>query len=351
MLYCVYLLEEAVKVKDKEADHAVEEKGSDVTLGLLKYGVIVLALAILLSIVLYAAAGINPGATLRAVFGLIFILFLPGYVLCWLLFPTDREINHLERAGLGLGMSIPVLLLVVLTIDRLLGVELTGENIVKYLGLAMAAMAFTRLSLNAFKAKVSQKTPSGTLDELAKKEPEVLKEQQASIARQLGMLTAESYVFGHSTGKKSVFRYDPAKHLLSRADDSYHFHLPQHPESALKKGNKYVAKLAEAVVPNLELLPGYHEPKTRETLLHSFRQGFLDQHHEMRDNRDDYFSLIEEKRSKEVKDVTYSQEGKYRLRTSKIIETVDVLIEHDSKAVVKRLLEAMAKAETKRQDK
>jgi uncharacterized membrane protein len=53
--------------------------------------------------------------TLRIIFGLPFILFIPGYVLVFALFPakkTDRGIDTLERIALSFGLSIAVVPLI-----------------------------------------------------------------------------------------------------------------------------------------------------------------------------------------------------------------------------------------------
>jgi len=53
--------------------------------------------------------------TLRIIFGLPFILFIPGYVLVFALFPakkTDRGIDTIERIALSFGLSIAVVPLI-----------------------------------------------------------------------------------------------------------------------------------------------------------------------------------------------------------------------------------------------
>ncbi len=52
---------------------------------------------------------------LRVIFGLIFVLFVPGYVLIMLLFPREKSLGNIERFALSVGASIvtvPILVLI-----------------------------------------------------------------------------------------------------------------------------------------------------------------------------------------------------------------------------------------------
>ena len=103
---------------------------------------------ILLCIVSYFFLGNDILATLRIIFGLIYLLFLPGYILCWVIFPNNSEIDSVERVGLSFGLSIPLVLTWVLVLDTVFKVPLTASNIVLGLGAllgVLSAVGFARL--------------------------------------------------------------------------------------------------------------------------------------------------------------------------------------------------------------
>jgi uncharacterized membrane protein len=77
-------------------------------------------LCILWSIVLLPIALLSMDTTVRTLLGLPFILFIPGYVLVFALFPakkTDRGIDTLERLALSFGLSIAVVPLIGLALN------------------------------------------------------------------------------------------------------------------------------------------------------------------------------------------------------------------------------------------
>jgi len=72
-------------------------------------------LCILWSIVLLPIALLDLEGILRIILGLPFILFIPGYILIFALFPTrktDRGIDIIERIALSFGLSIAVVPLI-----------------------------------------------------------------------------------------------------------------------------------------------------------------------------------------------------------------------------------------------
>jgi len=77
---------------------------------------------------------------LRIVFGLIFLLFVPGYVLILALFPKKEELSFMERAGFACVLSIVADILTTLFIDLVLHIPTTAINIVVAL-LALSALA------------------------------------------------------------------------------------------------------------------------------------------------------------------------------------------------------------------
>ncbi len=72
-----------------------------------------LALVLIFStLLLIFALTLPEGNALRIVFGIPFLLFLPGYVLVSALWPGKSEIDGLERVALGLGLSIAIVVIV-----------------------------------------------------------------------------------------------------------------------------------------------------------------------------------------------------------------------------------------------
>ena len=63
----------------------------------------------------------NP---VRVIFGLLFVLFLPGYAFVSFLFPKRSEIDSLERMALSLGLSIAITPLIGLALNYSFGVRL-----------------------------------------------------------------------------------------------------------------------------------------------------------------------------------------------------------------------------------
>ncbi len=92
---------------------------------------------ILLSLLLDAIIFLLPGSFWRKVLGLVFILFIPGYVTVTALFPNRKELDNLERLALSFGLSIAIVPLIGLGLNytpwgirlRLILVSLTVFNV------------------------------------------------------------------------------------------------------------------------------------------------------------------------------------------------------------------------------
>ncbi len=70
-----------------------------------------------LSIILLLTIVLFPDSSLRAVLGVPFVLFFPGYVLISTLFPRKNDLGNLERAALSMGLSLAVVPLVGLALN------------------------------------------------------------------------------------------------------------------------------------------------------------------------------------------------------------------------------------------
>ena len=64
---------------------------------------------------------------IRAILGFVLMFFLPGFA--WtLVFFSGKQINAVERTALSFGLSIAIVTLSILALDRLAGVSITGFN-------------------------------------------------------------------------------------------------------------------------------------------------------------------------------------------------------------------------------
>lgn len=66
----------------------------------------------------------------RIVFGLFFLLFVPGYALMLVLFPRKEDLSFAERIGFACALSVVADLLTTLFIDLVLHIPTTAVNII-----------------------------------------------------------------------------------------------------------------------------------------------------------------------------------------------------------------------------
>ena len=62
---------------------------------------------------------------IRALLGFIFVFFLPGFAWTLVFF---KQVNVIERLALSFGLSIAVVTLSILSLNKLIGVGITGFN-------------------------------------------------------------------------------------------------------------------------------------------------------------------------------------------------------------------------------
>ncbi|MFC2003465.1 DUF1616 domain-containing protein [Chloroflexota bacterium] len=62
---------------------------------------------------------------IRAILGCILVFFLPGFAWTLVFF---KQINVVERAALSLGLSIAIVTLSILALNKLAGIRVTGSN-------------------------------------------------------------------------------------------------------------------------------------------------------------------------------------------------------------------------------
>jgi uncharacterized membrane protein len=76
-----------------------------------------LIVAMALALVLVALVAFLPDTLLRQILGLVFVLFLPGYVATAALFPENEQIDGIERVALSFGLSIAIVPLIGLALN------------------------------------------------------------------------------------------------------------------------------------------------------------------------------------------------------------------------------------------
>ena len=64
-------------------------------------------------------------SVIRAILGFILVFFLPGFAWTFVFF---RQVNALERVALSFGLSIAVVTLSILVLNKLIGIRITGLN-------------------------------------------------------------------------------------------------------------------------------------------------------------------------------------------------------------------------------
>lgn len=62
---------------------------------------------------------------LRAILGVIIMFFLPGFTWSLVFF---KGINVIERIALSIGLSVAIITLSILALNKLLGIRITGVN-------------------------------------------------------------------------------------------------------------------------------------------------------------------------------------------------------------------------------
>jgi uncharacterized membrane protein len=77
---------------------------------------------------------------LRAVFGFLLLLFVPGFTISLLFFPRLTDLRLIERLAYSTVLSIGSVIAIVLFMDVFLGVNTTARNITLFI-LAFSALA------------------------------------------------------------------------------------------------------------------------------------------------------------------------------------------------------------------
>lgn len=64
-------------------------------------------------------------SALRAVIGLLLVLFIPGYAVSWAFFPKKKDVDLIERIALSFGLSIATIPLSIFFLNKFFKVPIT----------------------------------------------------------------------------------------------------------------------------------------------------------------------------------------------------------------------------------
>jgi hypothetical protein len=192
---------------------------------------------------------------------------------------------------------------------------------------------------------VMDRLPGATLNELTYKRPEVIEDNRITIAYQLGMHMAFSFVFGAKDGYQTNYIFDPVSRMLTRLDRESFFDLPLEAEDILCENDRYTQEIAACELSNLKYIPSFRDSKTKTQILYAFKTGFLDKLDDIKRNNDKISDLIGETRLmwldiKPVEDLI-----EYNDETRQIKKIVEELTRLDGEKIFKRLLKAKKEVE------
>ena len=110
-------------------------------------------LFVVVTLVSIALTSITPWIKpLRYVFGTIYVLFIPGYVLIEALYPREKDLKPLERMALSIGLSLAIIPLIGLLLNYTpwgirLGPIITSTSVYVLVLLTLAAYRKYRIFL------------------------------------------------------------------------------------------------------------------------------------------------------------------------------------------------------------
>ncbi len=103
-----------------------------------------ITVSLLTVVAVYALPSEYPFVAIRWVLGSIFVLFIPGYLLVEVLFPSRRDLDSIERIALSIGLSLALVPLVGLLLNYTVwGIRLIPvivSLVILTLGLSAAAL-------------------------------------------------------------------------------------------------------------------------------------------------------------------------------------------------------------------
>ena len=195
---------------------------------------------------------------------------------------------------------------------------------------------------------VMDRLPGTTLNELAYLRPEILEEHKVTIAYQLGMHTAFSYVFGCKDGFQTNYLFNPVTKILTHIDKESFLDLPKDPSKTLAEGDGYTQEIAACELANLKYLPSFRTPEYHSKLIIAFRQGFLDKYEDIKYKKEELFKMVSGARTAWMKVKPVEGFEEYGKETRQMTAAVGQLIDQDPEDVFDRLLKAKKEADGRR---
>ncbi|MFH0861706.1 MAG: hypothetical protein V1875_01630 [Candidatus Altiarchaeota archaeon] len=195
---------------------------------------------------------------------------------------------------------------------------------------------------------VMDRLPGTTLNELAYLRPEILEENKVTIAYQLGMHTAFSYVFGSKDGFQTNYLFNPVTKILTHIDKESFLELPKDPAKTLQDSDGYSQEIAACELTNLKYLPSFRSPEYRSKLIIAFRQGFQDKYEDIKYKKEELLKMVSGARTAWMKVKPVEDYMGYEEETRQMMATVGLLIDQNPDDVFDRLLKAKKEADTGR---
>jgi len=135
----------------------------------IKRGVISFVILLFLSLLIGLFLSLRYLESLRIVFGSVYVLFLPGFILSYVFFPFSKQVDDnenleddenkeiaidwIERCAISFALSIAIAPLVVFYLS-LIGVEISLLNLIlEILGIIVISLIALKFRLNRLKGK------------------------------------------------------------------------------------------------------------------------------------------------------------------------------------------------------
>lgn len=179
-----------------------------------------------------------------------------------------------------------------------------------------------------------------TLNELSYSNPKTLDDNYVTIAYQLGMHLAFSYVFGSKDGYQTNYIFDPTTRLLTRIDKESFLDLPQNPENNFEDENVYTQEIAACELSNLRYIPRFKNPKCHRNIILAIRQGFLDKYGDIKLKKRDLLQMVMDTRMTWLRMDPPDDIEAYAADTLRIFHNIEKLISQDPERVFERLKKA-----------
>ncbi len=187
---------------------------------------------------------------------------------------------------------------------------------------------------------VMDRVPGATLNELTYRRPEIIEDNRVTIAYQLGMHAAFSFVFGARDGYQTNYVFNPVDKILTRIDKESFLEMPEDPANVMSEGDAYTQEIAACELSNLKYIPAFRKKDTRPQVLLAFKQGFLDKYEDIKKREKRLLDLVQETRDTWLRIRPVREVDEYNSDTRYVKESVKHLISLDPGEAFNRLLKA-----------